>query len=102
MNVPGSDHEVYFFRGTKYVKIHLQDDRITSGPASLADKWPGLTKACFDSIDTIMMVPDSTDDAYFFRGNKIVMIQLYPDPRTWKLHGMGRLSGFQRNTFGSG
>ncbi|KAL4885961.1 hypothetical protein BJY04DRAFT_214154 [Aspergillus karnatakaensis] len=37
IHVPRDDQEVYFFRGTQYVKIHLEDDRITHGPVKIAN-----------------------------------------------------------------
>ncbi|KAJ5814281.1 Hemopexin-like domain-containing protein [Penicillium pulvis] len=76
MHVPGKDDEAFFFRGTSYVKIHLKDDRITSGPDSLVNKWPGLTQAGFDAVDAIMPVPDKSDEFYFFRANKLATIKV--------------------------
>lgn len=76
LNVPGAEHEVYFFRGTNYVKIHLKDDRITWGPTSLAKGWPGLTKAGFDTVDTVLEVPGKSDEVLFFRGKKSVTLKV--------------------------
>lgn len=51
MSVPGGKDEAYLFRGTKYVRIDVANDKITYGPAKLVDEWPGLTQAGFDSVD---------------------------------------------------
>ncbi|KAJ6033833.1 Hemopexin-like domain-containing protein [Penicillium canescens] len=96
MHVPGSDHEVYFFRGTKYVKVHMGDNRITSGPANIVDKWPGLAQAGFDCVDAIWELPGNEGQTIFFRGFKSVRVKVVsreadriisgPEPitTTWK------------------
>ena len=76
LNVPGKEHEVYFFRGTKYAKAHLKDDRLTWGPSSIAQGWPELSKAGFDAIDTVLEVPGTSNQVLFFRGKKSVTAEV--------------------------
>lgn len=59
-----------------FAKISLTDGRITSGPASLVNKWPCLTNAGFDSVDAILPVLGSDGKAFFFRENKYVKTKI--------------------------
>ncbi|KAE8166621.1 Hemopexin [Aspergillus tamarii] len=88
MVVPGQKDEAYLFKGTKYVRINVKDDKITFGPANLADEWPGLTQAGFDSVDAVIPVPNAKVDgeAYFFKGSQYARIQVVrsgADKLTW-------------------
>ena len=76
LNVPGKKHQVYFFRGTKYVKVHLEDDRLVKGPKSLAHGWPELANAGFDAVDTAVEVPGTANQVIFFRGKKSITVEI--------------------------
>ncbi|KAL2869886.1 Hemopexin [Aspergillus lucknowensis] len=71
MPVPGKSGEAYIFRGTNYVRININTDKIVYGPSSLKSAWSNITNAGFDSIDLALPVPGSTNgDTYFFKGDK--------------------------------
>jgi Hemopexin len=80
--VPGVAGEAYFFRGTKYVRIHVWDDKVVYGPKTISDTWPGLTEAGFDTVDAILPIANTHGDAYFFSGTnyaKITVVAGAPD-----------------------
>ncbi len=61
----------YFFRGGQYVTYDIAADRVSGGPASIADDWGGLADAGFaDSVDAA--VNWGTGVYYFFRGDQYV------------------------------
>jgi hypothetical protein len=74
--VPGSDHEAYFSRGTRYVKIHLKDNKITGRPGNIAGDWPGLTQAGFDCVDAFFVPEAAGAGVWVFRGNKVAKIRV--------------------------
>ena len=77
MPVPAKSGEAYIFRGTNYVRINVNQDKIVYGPAKLSVEWPALTKAGFDSVDAAFPVPeDSSGLTYFFRGDKYVKLKV--------------------------
>ncbi|KAE8330697.1 Hemopexin [Aspergillus sergii] len=91
MSVPGGQNEAYLFRGTKYVRIDVANDKITYGPAKLVDEWPGLTQVGFDSVDAAIPVPNAKVDGetYFFKGSQYARIQVIrsgADKVTWGPH----------------
>ncbi|KAA8645760.1 hypothetical protein EYZ11_011618 [Aspergillus tanneri] len=88
--VPGKTNEAYFFKGTRYVRLNVVDDRIVYGPANVVDEWPGLAKAGFDSIQASIPIPKDKaklpGETYFFKGDKYVRVQVIaskPDVLTW-------------------
>jgi hypothetical protein len=72
--IPGHDHRAYFFSGSKYARIEYipgaPGDKILGGVRSIADNWGSLKKAGFDHVDGALIVPGTTDQAYFFSGEK--------------------------------
>lgn len=76
MPVPDTEAEAYFFQGIRYVRVHVRDDSILDGPHAIAEKWPGLVKAGFDSIDTILPSPHGNGQTYFFKGMKYARIKV--------------------------
>lgn len=76
LNVPGKGHEVYFFRGSQYVRVNVKEDRMVYDPASLAKGCPGLTKVGFDAVDTLLEVPGKSNQVIFFRGKKSVTAEV--------------------------
>ncbi|KAJ5496435.1 hypothetical protein N7463_008422 [Penicillium fimorum] len=88
INLPGSSTETYLFSGTNSVRIDLGKDKIIYGPYTIADQWPGLTSAGFDSIDAAIPVPNAKVEGehYVFKGSQYVRIQVIPgaaDKLTW-------------------
>ncbi|KAL2139576.1 hypothetical protein VTI28DRAFT_4948 [Corynascus sepedonium] len=80
--VPGYPGEIYFFRGTKYIRIKLDpntlDDSVVYGPASIAQKWTTLHSHGFETVDAILPVPGHENEAYFFSGNRYIRIKFVP------------------------
>lgn len=76
MPVPDIEGEAYFFRGTKYVRVNVHNDSIRDGPYTISEKWPGLTKAGFDSVDTILPSPRGNGQTYFFKGMRYARIKV--------------------------
>ncbi|MEV6841095.1 hemopexin repeat-containing protein [Streptomyces sp. NPDC051133] len=69
--VPGSPTDLYLFKGDKYLRYRVGEEKITSGPKSLADGWSGLKNTAFaGGIDAASLSPDSTTDVYLFKGNQ--------------------------------
>lgn len=76
MPVPDIEDEAYFFQGIRYVRVNVRGDSIRAGPYAIAEKWPGLVKAGFDSIDTILPSPHGNGQTYFFKGMKYARIKV--------------------------
>ncbi|KAL5353467.1 hypothetical protein ACLOAV_001504 [Pseudogymnoascus australis] len=76
MPVPDIEDEAYFFQGIRYVRVNVRNDSIRAGPYTIAEKWPGLVKAGFDSIDTILPSPHGNGQTYFFKGMKYARIKV--------------------------
>lgn len=79
--VPGHADEVYFFSGTRYVRIKFTpatpDESIVAGPHPIADYWPSLVKAGFETVDAAFPVPGKADEAYVFSGNQYAKIRYH-------------------------
>jgi hypothetical protein len=87
--VPGHEGEVYFFSGTRYVRIKFvpgtAEERIVFGPANIADEWKSLAKAGFATVDAVLPVPGHNGQAYFFSGNQYAKISFVPGTPTEEL-----------------
>ncbi|KAE8134455.1 hypothetical protein BDV38DRAFT_285920 [Aspergillus pseudotamarii] len=62
VSVPGQKNEAYLCEGAKYVRVDGKNDKIMYGPANLADEWPGLMNADFDSVDAVITVSTAKVD----------------------------------------
>ncbi|KIM41543.1 hypothetical protein M413DRAFT_27869 [Hebeloma cylindrosporum] len=75
-------HEAYFFYGTQYVLINTKlgstGDYIINGPKTIVDEWPSLKQAGFTTVDAILPHPRVDSKAYFFSGDKYVLIKMTP------------------------
>jgi hypothetical protein len=84
--VPGHESEVYFFSGTRYVRIKFvpgtSEESIVYGPAKIADEWKSLVKAGFETVDAVLPVPGHEGQAYFFSGNQYAKIKFTPGTPT--------------------
>lgn len=84
--VPGHEGEVYFFSGTRYVRIKFvpgtPEESIVFGPANIADEWKSLVKAGFETVDAVFSVPGNEGQAYFFSGNQYAKIKFTPGTPT--------------------
>lgn len=80
--VPNSDEAWFFFRD-KYARVKLGGDRtLMAGPTSINGAWDSLTQAGFDAVDAILPSYNGNNQAYVFRGNRYICIQV--DPATLK------------------
>ncbi|KAK0657897.1 Hemopexin-like domain-containing protein [Cercophora newfieldiana] len=79
----GTTIESYFFSGTRYVRIKVipssNDDVIVFGPKKITDEWKCLAAAKFDCVDAAMPVPGLDQEAYFFRGENYVRVNVARD-----------------------
>ncbi len=74
-----------FFKGDKYVTYDPRTDRVSGGPFSIGDKWPGLRDAGFDrDLDAVVyrIVPPvalggpNKRQCYFVKGDKVLHFDL--------------------------
>ncbi|KAK4446369.1 Hemopexin [Podospora aff. communis PSN243] len=79
---PGNEKDFYFFSGTRYARIRFTpgtpDESIIFGPAKITDHWVCLAKAAVDRVDAVMPIA-GTSEAYFFRGENYVRVNLSDD-----------------------
>ncbi|MFE7932790.1 hemopexin repeat-containing protein, partial [Streptomyces sp. NPDC057456] len=69
--VPDNSTDLYLFKGDQYLRYHVGNEKITSGPKSLADGWPGLKGTTFTSgISAACSVPSEPTNLYLFKGDK--------------------------------
>ncbi|MER6288487.1 hemopexin repeat-containing protein, partial [Streptomyces sviceus] len=71
--------KVYFFKGPSYLRYDIADDRADPGyPLSIADQWPGLRDAGFDTnIDAA--VNWGNGKVYFFKGPSYLRYDIADD-----------------------
>ncbi|WP_395295700.1 hemopexin repeat-containing protein [Kitasatospora hibisci] len=102
--VPDSGTDLYLFKGDKYLRYRVTDEKITSGPKSLADGWPGLKGADFTlGIDAACSVPDSSTDLYLFKGDKYLRYHVGTEKVTSGPKGLADgWSGLKGTDFTSG
>ncbi|MBS1697367.1 MAG: hypothetical protein JST25_03075 [Actinobacteria bacterium] len=66
--VNNGDGSVCFFRGDQCLLYDIGADSVSTGPAPIAERWPGLVGTGFDEgLDTAVDWGDGT--VYFFRGD---------------------------------
>ncbi|KNG91509.1 hypothetical protein ANOM_000142 [Aspergillus nomiae NRRL 13137] len=78
MVVPGSKKNIYFFRGLEWVDVSVDDTIISQG--TIAESWPSLVQAGFDTVDAIL--PNNDDTYYFFSGDQFARIKMPKDEDT--------------------
>ncbi|MFF3863306.1 hypothetical protein [Streptomyces sp. NPDC002209] len=70
---PGHSSDLYLFKGDSYVRYALNAERITSGPATISNGWPGLRGTPFTTgIDAACLRPGSSTELYLFKGDSYV------------------------------
>ncbi|KAL4815848.1 Hemopexin [Aspergillus spinulosporus] len=74
--------QAYFFGGRRYARIEFtpgsSGEKITFGPAAIADRWPSLRSIGFGTIDAILPIDGSQDEGYYFFGARFARIKLVP------------------------
>ncbi len=69
--VPDNATDLYLFRGEQYLRYKVGEEKIASGPKSIADGWSGLKGTPFASgVDAASLAPDNTTDVYLFKGDQ--------------------------------
>lgn len=78
--VPGSDSDMYFFMGTRYIRVDVVRDVVCfDTPHEIHDIWGSLKSIGFTTVDAIFPVPGFPDDAYFFSGDLYSRINITQD-----------------------
>jgi Hemopexin len=54
--------KVYFFKGDKYVRYDIMDNKLNAGPFLIKDKWLGLTEENSAFLNNLDAVVDDFDD----------------------------------------
>ncbi|QRV75854.1 hemopexin domain protein [Ceratobasidium sp. AG-Ba] len=75
---PGEVNRGYFFCGDQYARIQFtprdgKNQKLLGGVRPLSE-WHSLVKAGFDRVDAAMIVPGTTDQAYFFSRNEFCRV----------------------------
>ncbi|KAG9126089.1 hypothetical protein FRC07_004932 [Ceratobasidium sp. 392] len=75
--IPGHANRAYFFCGDKYVRTEFtpgtsKEENV--GRVHSISEWHSLKKAGFNHVDAALNVPGTTDQAYFFCGNKMARV----------------------------
>ncbi|OQE43503.1 hypothetical protein PENCOP_c003G06276 [Penicillium coprophilum] len=76
MLTPGTKNEMYFFNGLNYVRLDNSTDKMVNKVAPIAQGWPSLVQAGFDSVDAIVPSPHGQDLYYVFRGDRFAVIKV--------------------------
>ncbi|KAH0606060.1 uncharacterized protein H6S33_004517 [Morchella sextelata] len=79
--VPGKNDKFYVFRGSQYIRIHvdaatLKDSMTGHRVARDIQTWSTIKNAGFTTIDAAMRVPGKDDQLYFFSGGKYLRCKL--------------------------
>ncbi|KAF4596227.1 hypothetical protein EYR40_008088 [Pleurotus pulmonarius] len=79
---PKDDSEVYFFSGDQYCLIKVvpetSNDKIITGPKSIADYWPSLKKAGFTTLEEMFPSPRGDGETYCFKDSNYCRIKFVP------------------------
>ncbi|KAL2833960.1 Hemopexin-like domain-containing protein [Aspergillus pseudoustus] len=82
---PGGKH-TYAFGGRRYARIDFvpdaSEEKITFGPAALRDHWPSLKSIGFGSVEAVLAVEGSPDEAYYFFGGHVARIKVVPSTQS--------------------
>ncbi|QRV90651.1 hemopexin domain protein [Ceratobasidium sp. AG-Ba] len=79
--IPGQVNHTYVFSEDKYCTIFFNpgsNDNGVLGRVHSITEWKSLVKAGFTQINAAMMVPGTTDEAYFFSGNEFCRVRFKP------------------------
>lgn len=70
---PTNGDIMYFFSGTKCLKYSWSKDNVIWNK-TIAEGWPGIGKAGFDSVDAIFTAAGTTNHYFVFQGDKVAKI----------------------------
>ncbi|CAG8140509.1 unnamed protein product [Penicillium salamii] len=76
LKVPGSDTDIYFFRGLHYVRINSSSGKLMGKVTPIKTGWPSIVKAGFDSVDAIVSIIDQPGHYYVFYGSRYAVVRL--------------------------
>jgi hypothetical protein len=81
--VPDSidNDNLFFFSGTKTLKVKMSQDKVIWGPMPIAEGWPSIKEAGFDTIDAIFTMRTDNDIFYVFCGDQYATLKW--DGTTW-------------------
>ncbi|QRV90478.1 hemopexin domain protein [Ceratobasidium sp. AG-Ba] len=81
--IPDCVYEAYVFSGTQFCRIRYLvsggDDELLAFPASITTHWPSLARAGFDHVDAAIIVPGTTNQAYFFSGTRFCRVSFHAE-----------------------
>ena len=78
MVVPGSEENLYLFRGKEWIDMSRRDQLISRG--TIHESWPSLVAAGFETVDAII---ENTDHTYYvFSGHQYARIGMEKDKDT--------------------
>lgn len=77
--IPGYDRRAYFFSGDSYARIDFYPDDHTKDKFinhvnKISEYWASLKEAGFNFVDGALLVPGTTDQAFFFSEDKYCRI----------------------------
>ncbi|GBE86747.1 hypothetical protein SCP_0906280 [Sparassis crispa] len=79
---PHNKAHAYFFRDSHYALIDIApgttNDRIINGPKSIYQNWPSLRNGFTNGIEACLPNPSNKNQAYFFKHNRYVLIEVKP------------------------
>lgn len=78
---PDNTDEAYFFSGSRYVLINVTRNSIVHEPKQILTEWPSLRQAGFTTVDAVLPNPDDEGEAYFFSGERYVLVKIRPGTR---------------------
>ncbi|KAG9126157.1 hypothetical protein FRC07_004676 [Ceratobasidium sp. 392] len=89
--VPGADKQAYFFCGSRYSIIKYvsgtTDDVLVQKPKYTSIDWPSLGGIGFHTIDSVLPNPANSSEAYFFYGDKYVLVTVTPGRPSKRIRG---------------
>ncbi|OQE26179.1 hypothetical protein PENFLA_c007G10756 [Penicillium flavigenum] len=78
---PIDNDNLFFFSGTKTLKYKMSQDKVIWGPMSIAEGWPSIKEAGFDTIDAIFTMHTDNKIFYVFCGDQYATLKW--DGTTW-------------------
>ncbi|KAG8722524.1 hypothetical protein FRC08_001038 [Ceratobasidium sp. 394] len=81
--IPDQINEAFVFSGTKFCQIRYlvdhNDDELLVGADSITSRWSSLANADFHYVDGAIVVPGTTNQAYFFSGSRFCRVAFSPN-----------------------